>query len=266
MLDLIVSVVRYNQPAEKIQDLAKMVAAASLSSQFWLIDNSEQGIVGDFANFYIKCPQNIGFGAGHNIAMRASIGKSKYHLVLNPDISFRPGTLERLFDFMEANPSVGIAMPKIFFPDGSPQLLCNLIPSSFDLFVRRFGLIRFFKNRHRRYEMQNFNFKKPIFVPFLSGCFLFIRVSVFGFVGFFDERFFLYMEDLDFSRRVEEKFLTVCFPGATVTHEFSRGSYKEKRLFFLHLVSAIKYFCKWGWIFDSKRLELNRKAISFRTP
>lgn len=261
MLDLTVSVVRYNQREDDLVQLARSVKSAGISTSFFLIDNSEVAIAGDFADKYVKCRKNIGFGAGHNIALREVIGKSKYHLVLNPDITFPPGTLERLFFLMEGDCSVGMVMPKIVYPDGSMQHLCNLIPSAIDLIIRRLKVDRFFQSRGRRYKMQRFNYDKVFAAPFLSGCFLFFRASILKEVGFFDERFFLYMEDLDFSRRVAERYLTLYFPGVYATHGYAKGSYRNAGLFFLHLSSAIKYFTKWGWFFDPRRREINKMYL-----
>ena len=65
---------------------------------------------------------NIGFGAAHNIIMREEIRLGRYHLVLNPDISFEAGTIERLVQFMDQNKDVGICMPKVLYP----MVVCNI--------------------------------------------------------------------------------------------------------------------------------------------
>jgi len=260
MIDVCVSLVRYNQPHLDILTLFQTVKREALSSQFWVIDNSPEAIsANDFSDTYIFLGKNIGFGAGHNIALRESPKFAKYHLLLNPDISFEPGVLDVLFRFMENNPDVGMVMPKVLYPDGKIQYLCNLVPSALDLIFRRFHLSRFFKARHRRYEMRGEDYDSPMLVPFLSGCFLVVRTSILSEVGFFDERYFMYMEDLDFSRRVAERYWTVYFPAVHVIHGYGQGSYKEPRLFWYHLRSAIKYFFKWGWFFDKKRRVLNSK-------
>lgn len=88
---------------------------------------------------YIFNNANLGFGKGHNIALRKSIEENiSYHLVLNPDVYFEEGVLEELYNFMEENQDVGLVMPKVLYSDGRLQHLCKLLPTPFDLFGRRF--------------------------------------------------------------------------------------------------------------------------------
>ncbi len=105
-------------------------------------------------------------------------------------------------------------------------------------------------------------YNKQMQVPYLSGCFMFMRTSFFKKVGLFDEQFFLYLEDTDLSRRFQEHGKNIYFPEVTITHEHARGSYKNPKLFYIHSVSAIKYFNKWGWWNDKKKEEINRKALA----
>ncbi len=86
---------------------------------------------------YIHTGNNLGFGRAHNLALKTIAGSSKYHLVLNPDISFGPGVLEELHGFMEVNPEIGWVMPQIHYPDGSLQNLCKRLPGPWDLFRRQ---------------------------------------------------------------------------------------------------------------------------------
>lgn len=98
-------------------------------------------------------------------------------------------------------------------------------------------------------------------VPYLSGCFMFLRVSVLKEVGLFDERYFMYLEDTDLSRRIHKKYKTIYYPFVHIIHEYSKGSYKNIKLLIYHIHSAIKYFNKWGWIFDKERREINTKVL-----
>jgi GT2 family glycosyltransferase len=103
----------------------------------------------------------------------------------------------------------------------------------------------------------NYDRAKILHVPYLSGCFMFVRNSVFSDVGKFDERFFMYPEDIDLSRRIAEKYETIYFPKVTVTHRHEQASRKSFKMFCIHLSNMVRYFNKWGWFFDQKRKKIN---------
>jgi GT2 family glycosyltransferase len=78
--------------------------------------------------------------------------------------------------------------------------------------------------------------------------------------GLFDERYFMYMEDIDITRRVHQHFKTVYYPSVHIYHGHARESYRINKLLFTHIKSAIRYFNKWGWFFDAERREVNRRV------
>ena len=90
---------------------------------------------------------------------------------------------------------------------------------------------------------------------------MFMRVDVLKKVGGFDERFFMYAEDLDLCRRIGEVSKTMYYPVVSIYHEYEKGSYKNKKLLKYHICSVIKYFNKWGWIFDKKRTLKNKECL-----
>lgn len=108
--------------------------------------------------------------------------------------------------------------------------------------------------------MKNSGYNQVMNVPFLSGCFMFLRNESLKKAGLFDERFFLYAEDTDLSRRMHLQFETLFFPGAEIKHVHARGSYKDFRLTFHNIKSAVQYFNKWGWLFDDDRAIINQRA------
>lgn len=78
----------------------------------------------------------------------------------------------------------------------------------------------------------------------------------------FDQRLFMYMEDVDLCRRIHKYFRTVFYPDAQVYHQNGQGSYKNLLLLKHHIFSAIKYFNKWGWFVDEERKSINRKILN----
>jgi GT2 family glycosyltransferase len=155
-------------------------------------------------------------------------------------------------------------MPRVLYPDSSEQHLCKLIPTPVDLLTRRFMPLlvsRLTLGSLRRYQMEGCDFSKPRFVPVLSGCFMFLRMKVLRQIGGFDERYFMYLEDVDLCRRIAAISDTVFFPDVAIYHEYRKGSYFSGRLLAHHLRSAWQYFSKWGWIVDKGRDQLNRAVF-----
>ena len=238
--------------------------------RFYMIDNSPTDRLRK--NFeskveYLYSNKNLGFGKANNIAIEKSLNDGiEYHLLVNPDIHFEKGVVSRMVAYMDAHPNVGMLAPKVVYPDGSTQYLCKLMPSPIDLIGRRFfGWGPFKKMIDRRndiFELRNSGYNKSAEVPILSGSFVMLRTSVLEKVGMFDERFFLYLEDFDLCRRIGNVSETVFYPDVQVVHEYERGSYFHRRLFGHHVVSAVKYFTKWGWFFDETRKQRNEKCLS----
>lgn len=221
-----------------------------------LIDNSPtdelSNLKTDSRIEYIHNPTNPGFGAAHNIAILRSFElQSDYHLVLNPDIYYVPGTLEQLIQFMESNKDIGHVMPKILYPNGEFQYLCKTNPTFFDLFSRGFMpnfLKNKFKKRLDKFIYKDANFDTIIYdVPYLSGCFMLFRTSTLKQVGLFDDKIFMYLEDADITRRFLEVSRTAYYPGATVYHHYAGLTHKKWKYKWITIQSAFIYFNKWGW-------------------
>lgn len=206
---------------------------------------------------------NRGYGAGHNIAIREAMDMgAKYHVVVNPDIWFETGVLERLLEYMDAREDVSLVMPQVVYPDGEMQYLCKLLPSPVDLLGRRFfPWKRWIERRNQKYELRFADYHREMEVPSLSGCFMFMRIEAVRKVGGFDERYFMYAEDLDLCRRLGHVGRTLYYPGVSVCHAYEKGSYKNRKLMRYHICAVVKYFNKWGWFFDSERCRVNKHIL-----
>jgi GT2 family glycosyltransferase len=95
--------------------------------------------------------------------------------------------------------------------------------------------------------MRDHSYENEMDVECLSGCFMFFRSSVLQAVGGFDERFFMYLEDFDLSRRARRVARNVYYPHVKVIHEHRRAHRSSLRLLQAFGVSAFKFFNKWGW-------------------
>lgn len=258
------SIVTYKTDLYMLKRAIDSFLIKDMQIKLYLIDNSPtdeiRKIYNDERIEYIFNNANIGYGAGHNIAICKSLNISKYHLILNPDIYFEEGTLQQLYEFMEQKPEIGLVMPKVLYPNGSIQFLCKLLPTPFNLIIRRF--IPIFSNKiNNIFELRFANYGNIMDVPYLSGCFMFIRTDALKRAGFFDERYFMYLEDTDLSRRIHKFYRVVYYPEAFVYHRHEKGSYRDWRLLKCHIISAIKYFNKWGWFFDKERRKINRQVV-----
>jgi len=201
----------------------------------------------------IQAKVNDGFATGNNLGIKQSSGK--YIMIINPDIAVVPGALEKMTNFMDDNPQVGIIGPKLINPDGSVQYSCRRFPNFLMPLYRRsaFGKLPFAKNAVDYYLMKDFNHEANQEIDWLFGACLLIRKSVLGKIGLFDERFFMYFEDLDLCRRVwQEGFKVVYFGGTEMVHYHQRLSAEKSGIFGIfsrggriHIASGIKYFAKY---------------------
>jgi len=261
-------IVVYRNDPEQVEASIRSVLSSQIRAICTVVDNSPTPELREVAAAtgaeYIFPGRNLGFGGGHNLAMRVNRQRAEYCLIQNPDIRFSQEVLPALYRYMSEHPDAGIVMPRILYPDGSEQRLCKRLPEPLDLVARRFlgswgeGL---FKTRLDRYELRHLDLNVVREVPNLSGCFMFIRSAALEKTGYFDERFFMYMEDVDLCRRIGRHYKTMFFPGVSVQHEYAKGSYRSLPLLRLHALSAIRYFSKWGWFRDPERDALNQRSL-----
>ena len=272
MYDFTACIVTYNTSTEELNNIINCFKKIKLKFKLWISDNSEKDTLKNFIkNFsddrikYIFNNSNRGFGAGHNIVLKKLINgneKSEFHLMINADVFFEENTIEKIIDYMRKNSDIGQIGPKIYESNGEINKSCKLLPTPLNLIFRRFFPIKSIAEKmDYNYEMKWYDYKSTIEVPILSGCFIFIRTDILKDIGVFDERYFMYMEDYDLCRRIGKKYKVVIYPEVKIIHEHEKASYKSRKMMIIHIKSAIKYFNKWGWIFDKERKMKNRKCI-----
>jgi len=263
--NLNISIVLYNSHFTEISNLVNALIENTCVNQIYLVDNSpiRNNVFDIYGANYIFIGKNLGYGAGHNFAIKKSIDNNiQYHLVLNPDILIETDVLDKLMVKLDTSTDIGLIMPKIIYPDGQTQHLCKLLATPIDLIGRRFiPFKKWLIARNNKYELRFTRYNKTMQVPSLSGCFMLIRTSVIEKIGGFDERFFMYCEDFDLCRRVGQVSKTIYYPEVSVIHNYEKGSYKISKLLIFHISSAIKYFNKWGWFFDKERRKINRETL-----
>ena len=235
----------------------------------YLLDNSEKAWLKEHVDTqkspfssknvrYMAMPENVGYGTAHNVALRESAyHKTDFHLVMNSDILVKAEDIDAMHDWMIANPFVGQMMPKVVYPDGNQQYLAKRLPSPIDVFGRRFLPAKWMVGRNKRYELRDLDLTRPVNAPYLSGCFMMLRTKAVVEAGLFDERFFMYPEDIDLTRRIHRNYLTLYYPKWTIVHAHAQASYKNKHMLRIHIQNMCRYFNKWGWLFDAERQTFN---------
>ena len=170
---------------------------------------------------------------------------SAYHAIINPDIILEHDALKVIIDYLNQNSDVGMCIPNITDEKGNRLSVYREEVTVFDMFIRMFckGL---FKKRKAKHTMQYQDYTKPFLVPFGQGSFLVIRTKLFKELNGFDDRFFMYLEDADLCKRVNQKSKLMYLPDAVVIHKWEQGSHTNKTLFKYHLRSMKLYFKKWG--------------------
>lgn len=260
------SIVVYRTDRKELRNILDCLKVSNIE-HIYIVDNSPTD---ELRKVISSCDKvdyfwgqgNVGYGAAHNIAIRKAIeDKSKYHIVLNSDIYLDARIIDQMLSYITLNPLVGLIMPKILSPAGELQYLCKLLPTPLDLILRRFLPLQIFSKRSREFEMRDSGYNSIMEVPFLSGCFMFLRVDVLKKVEGFDDNFFMYCEDLDLCRRIGMAgFKTIYYPMVEIIHVHKKESYKNIIMLKTHIKSAILYFNKWGWFFDTYRKRINQKV------
>ena len=249
------TVVTYNNE-DRIKNLIENIQKAVTKDQtatIFVVDNGSVDLtvkeVGnlqkDYPNIRLIQSENKGFGAGHNAVIPYLT--SDYHVVVNPDITI-PSSKElgKMIDYMNKHSEVGLLSPLILNVDGSIQKLFKRNPTVLDLGIR-FISPKLMKKRQDWFVRENSGYKNAARIEYASGSFMFFRTSVFKELNGFDERYFMYLEDADITRRVNEFSEAIFLPDSFVIHEWQRASHKKIKYTLVTVDSMIKYFNKWGW-------------------
>ncbi|MFA6989063.1 MAG: glycosyltransferase family 2 protein [Candidatus Gastranaerophilaceae bacterium] len=198
----------------------------------------------------IKLDKNLGFGSANNLGIK--ISKSKYVLLLNPDVIIKNDILKILSDYLDKNPKVGMIGPKVLNEDGSFQISCMRgEPNPEDVFCTLSGLSKLLKNNpnFNRFSLFHLNREQIQNVAGLSGCCMMVRRELIEEIGEFDEQFFLYQEETDLCWRAYKAGWSLVYnPEAEILHY--KGITTRQKLLKNNLIftqSMMKFFEKHHW-------------------
>ena len=241
------AIVLYKENINEVTETIESFLQVPISKQLILIDNSPTDILkNEFMHpeiTYLFVGKNIGFGSAHNLILNSI--NSEFHLILNPDVVFSPEVIPTLITVLEEEENVSFVTPKVRYPNKELQKVCRKHPTLLGLLKRR---LRPFKKGGISNEYEGQDLEKARYPDFIHGCFMLFKTVDFQNLKGFDMRYFLYFEDADICRKIDNTGKRKLFyPKVEITHQYRRGSSKSLKLFLWHTSSAVKYFLKWGF-------------------
>ncbi|MFA5247685.1 MAG: glycosyltransferase family 2 protein [Patescibacteria group bacterium] len=257
-MNLSVVIVNYKSKDKTAKCLESLNRAewGDLSFEIIVVDNNSGDDLSSFKNVYpeikiIKSEKNLGMGGGNNLGVKNSLGE--FILILNPDTIVQPDAILKLFNYIKNNQDIGIIGPKLLNTDGSLQYSCLRFPKIYTPILRRTFFGSLAPKSVDNFLMKEYNHEVMREVDWLMGSCLLVRREIFVKDGFlFNEKFFMYFEDIDLCRRVwkKHKLKVVYLPEAVVVHDHARQSANRPwyvapftdRLAREHIKSWLKYF------------------------
>lgn len=244
-------IVSYNA-GKFLKPCLKSVFENKAPKEVILVDNASKDDSVDIVknNFskvkIIQNDKNVGFASACNQGIE--IMKGDYALLLNTDVILKGDSLKKMVSFMNNNRDVGVMGVKLVNEKGELTYSCKRFQTFTNVFLRRtfFGAI--FKKQIDDYLMKDYDHKTVKEVDWISGACMLIRKNALKNVGFFDPKFFLYVEDMDLCYRVKKEgvYRVIYNPALRAIHREQRESSKNTRLFLTHLKSFL-YFKKKQW-------------------
>jgi len=256
--------VAYKTP-HLIRNLLKGVEAARFAFPFEyiLVDNGDDDTADMVRERFpwvkvISGHGNVGFAAANNRGFTEATGE--YVMLINPDLTIFSGEMEKLVAFADADQTIGFVAPRLLNPNGTVQQNVHRFPTMLIPVYRRtfLGQTSWGRRAVSRHFMEDTDLSKPIDIDGAIGGALLIRRKVLMEIGGFDERYWLYFEDVDLCRRAWERGWRVTYyPEVKIVHYHQRESRIQwpwqvfsNRPSRAHIASAARYF----WKYRSKPL------------
>jgi N-acetylglucosaminyl-diphospho-decaprenol L-rhamnosyltransferase len=258
MLDLAIIIVNHNHGAQAQRAVESLYALPDEAKfRSIVVDNASTDGVADwltarFAQTCLirnTCPQ--GFAHNNNLGLQRK-GEARYVILMNPDIQCLPGVLDELVDYMDSNPDVGIAGPKLLNEDGTVQMSCRRFSTPLSVFIRGLHLDRVLQDTTviSDYLLLGFDHRSTLDVDWVTGAFQIVRPVAIEQIGLLDERYLLYSEDQDWCCQMWRGGWRVCYvPQAQAIHSHMREGMRNlwSKAGRHQIVSALKMFRKFGW-------------------
>jgi GT2 family glycosyltransferase len=229
-----ISIVNYNT-AKLTSDCIKSILSRKwkVDLDIFVIDNASSDgsleiLKKEFPKLhFIDSKKNNGFGAGHNLALKET--KCDFNIILNSDALVESDVIDSMVDFMVENSECGIASCRVIGFDGKLQPNAGDLPFGLSLINWLFNLEALGIKRPAFHITDESYYKDKKEVGWLSGNFMIIRREVIEKVGFFNESYFMYFEDVEFCYRISKAGFKVMFNPSTSIKHLSGGSLDNPR-------------------------------------
>lgn len=171
---------------------------------------------------------NFGFAKGCNIGARSALAPVLFFF--NPDARAKPGLLSHAIEYLDAHPDVAMCGCKVLNEDGSLAESCGEFDTWWQAFLRSsaLGELPMFAKQANAYALRQWDYASERDVDLVIGAAMFIRADVFKKLGGFDERYFLYHEEIDFAHRLRDAGLRLVYlPQCVAVHGGEKGGSKK---------------------------------------
>jgi GT2 family glycosyltransferase len=261
-MELSVIVTHYHEP--QLKDCLKTLknSLVGIKSEIIVVMSEYkheelEGFLADFPDItFLPFKENLFFVRTANRGIEKA--KGDFILIINADVIVSEEAVESLINFLRNNQDVGLAGPRILYPDNSEQPSAFRFYSPLTVLCRRsfLGKVKICRNNNERFLYKDIDFssQKEVNVDWLSnGAGVMARREYIEKIGLLDERFCHYFSDVDWCRRFWQKGLRVVyFPRVSFYHYHGKRSaggimsLLKNKITRIHLLDGIKYFLKWG--------------------
>lgn len=260
-MKITVVIVSYNVKFYLQQCLDSLLRALQgIESEVFVVDNhSKDGSVDYLSKRFpgvnvIDSPHNLGFARANNLAIRKS--HAEYVLLLNPDTVVGESTIRTAIDFMDAHEDAGSLGVRMLDASGKAALESRRgLPSPMVAFYKMVGLCARFPNSHRfgHYYMSALPWDEPGRIEVVSGAFCLLRKKAIDEVGYLDEDFFMYGEDIDLSYRILKGGFHNYYLPSTILHykgeSTQKSSFRYVHVFYeAMLIFFRKHYSGMSWL------------------
>jgi len=234
-----VSIIILTYNSEKyIEELLKSLEDFGNNQEIIIVDNDSKDqtvkLAKKFGHLKVyETGRNLGFAKGINYG--AEKAKGDYLLFINPDAVFKKGNLNDLVSVFEENEKVGVVGGKLIDYQGNSEKSAGKFFNFFETIMLALGLDEKFKLR--------FSPDKITEVDFVSGGFMIVESNIFKKMGGFDEKFFMYVEDMELCYRVRKSGREVYFSPNVVISHAGQGS-SNKTFAIVNIYKGVLYFFK----------------------